>query len=111
MNILKFSVFLLLCFSASAHTGSQVGIRGNIKILLNYEGHNGPLIQLSDMSVTNGFCPRNDYYILPKNHQYFRENYAVLLSAKLTGTPVSFVFTPGDCTDGLPRIAHLALEN
>ena len=105
-----YSMVLILLLSGVANA-VEIQSSGTINRLLNYEGHNGHLIVLSDMSPTSGSCPRNDYYILPLTHKYIDQNYALLLSAVMAGKPVSVTVDSGDCFENIPRIKHLLIDN
>jgi hypothetical protein len=82
-------------------------VSGTINRLMNYEWHGGTLFVLSNMASTNGYCPRNDWYILPLAHKYFDQDYALLLAAKIANRPLSVVLEIGDCAQGLLRIRHV----
>jgi len=106
MNLIKKYIagaFALACANANAEVQSY----GAVNVIYNYEFHAGTLIVLSNMANTSGYCPRNDYYILPLTHKYYSQDYAMLLSAKMAGKSVGLVFEPGDCADGMPRIRHV----
>lgn len=105
-----FVIFLFSLLSGVANAAFTTST-GTISLILNYEGHDGPLITLSNMASTSGYCPRNDLYILPLTHKFMSQNYALLLSAKMTGKSVTAEFESGDCVQGLPRIRHLHLRD
>ena len=105
----KASIFLAILLFSTASLAEMV-VSGTITRLQNYEGHNGTLFVLSNMATTNGYCARNDWYILPLAHKYFDQDYALLLAAKIANRPVSVVLEIGDCVQGLPRIRHVYID-
>jgi hypothetical protein len=108
----KLLPLLLLIFPIAANA-AETTVSGKVMRILNYEGHQGPLVIMENMTVTNGFCPRNDYYILPLTHKYFKQNNDLLLAAKLTDKSVSITMDngPSNCVDGFNRIKHLSIDN
>lgn len=108
----KLSLLLLLIFPIFANA-AEITVSGKVIRILNYEGHQGPLAILDNMTVTNGLCLRNDYYILPLTHKYFKQNNDLLLAAKLTDKSVSITMDngPSNCVDGFNRIKHLSIDN
>lgn len=109
-RLLAMSAALVLV--ADVARAEQASGSGVVTRLLNYEGHSGSLVILSDMQATAGFCPRNDYYILSLNHnqRFVNANYAMILGAKLSGKPIVLAVERGDCVEGLPRIKHVYME-
>lgn len=106
----KYTIILISLLTGVANA-AEITSTGTINQLQNYEGHDGPLIILSNMVPTSGSCPRNDYYILPLTHKYMAQNYTLLLSAQMAGKSVSVTVESGDCVQGLPRIKHLRIHN
>jgi hypothetical protein len=93
-----------VCASTSwAATGSNTG---RVHTLLWYEGHGGLLVRQDGMSDLGG-CGRSDYFILDSQHEFFREIYAMLLSAHMSDQPVQITVT--DCVQGLSRIRHVQI--
>ena len=105
-------LYVLLAFfiSVSSAMASQVSLTTNIVRILNYEGHSGTLLTAEGTTATNGFCPRNDYYILPLTHQYYSQNYSLLLGAKLAGKKVTLILSSGNCVENMPKIMHIHLD-
>ena len=110
MNRIILIVMLFMAGIASAEAEELVG-SGTVNMILNYEAHSGPLIILSNMQSTIGSCQRNDYYMLPLNHKYFSQNYALILSAKMAGKSLQIVVDRSDCIEGMPRVKHVLIEN
>jgi hypothetical protein len=106
-------LFLFLLALPVVANAAEVTVSGRVIRILNYEAHQGPLFIIENMAVTTGFCPRNDLYILPLTHKYFKQNNDLLLAAKLTDKTVSIYVDsgPATCVDGFNRIKHLALDN
>ena len=100
--------FCLLSFSSSLYSSTVESV-GELVRLTNYEGHQGPIFALDDMSSSEGSCSRNDFFILPFGHKFFEENYSLLLAAKLAGKSVRVQFEMHDCVDSVPRLKHLSL--
>ena len=109
---MKGLLFSLLLLFSSQVFADYINVTGNVKLINNWEGHNGHLIKLSDMSLTNGLCERNDHYILHKNHMFLKENFSMLLTARVSGMPVTIRFSDSasnKCEDKFPRIFHIQL--
>jgi hypothetical protein len=111
----KLLLLLLLILPIFANA-AEITVSGKVVRILNYEGHQGPLVIMENMTTTanaNSFCPRNDYYILPLTHKYFKQNNDLLLAAKLTDKSVSITMdsSPGTCLDGFNKIKHLSIDN
>ena len=100
-------LLILLVFGSAAH--ATLNAFGEVTILEMWEGHSGPLVELSNMSTTAGECPRNDLYILVPGHAHFEEIFSMLLSARVAGSNVRLYFLPGVCVEGFPRISHIKL--
>ena len=101
------SVFILL-FSSAALSENVLAV-GKITLLTNYEGHQGTIFTLDDMTKSEGSCSRNDFFILPLDHKYFDQNYSMLLAAMLASREVRVLFDMQDCVDSLPRLKHLSI--
>lgn len=109
--MIKQLIFIaLVAMNATAALAADVTVTGNIVTIQNYEGHDGPLVALNNMTQTSGLCQRNDFYILPLNHQYAAQNYAMLLGAKIAGKTVNITVADGDCVQSLPRIKHISIN-
>ena len=100
----------MLLFLASPARAELLTGSGKVKVLLHWEGHSGPLLTLGQMQATEGSCPRNDYYMLPRNHSFFNVDYALILGAMLAGKPIGVLIERGDCVEGLPRISHVYVD-
>lgn len=100
-------VFVLIMVSNAAF--AYQSIKAKITVIQTWSGHDGPLIRLGDHSKSAGFCTRNDWYILPKTHQFYDENFSMLLAAKLADTPVTIKVDSGACVQNMPQIIHLDL--
>ncbi|MCG7588007.1 hypothetical protein [Photobacterium sp. OFAV2-7] len=102
--------FLAICLLSLLPTTAiaQVGdVTGKITRITNWEGHKGSLIGFSDMSPANSFCPRNDYFILPADHDFHDQNYSLLLAAFMSNKSVTISVSQGDCLDEMPRVRHI----
>jgi hypothetical protein len=91
-------------------------VSGKVVRILNYEAHQGPLVIMENMTATantSSFCQRNDYYILPLTHKFFKQNNDLLLAAKLTDKSVSIGLDsgPANCVDGFNKIKNLSIDN
>ncbi len=109
MKRLISSVVIATCFSSNAFA-AYLTVSGEVTMINNWEGHNGHLIRLSNMSSSSELCPRNDYYILHKDHMFVKENYSLLLSARVSGKPVIIQLSDSatnKCEDNFPRIFHI----
>ena len=106
-----YAYFLALVLSGNV-MADILSVNGKVTVINNWEGHSGNLIKLSDMSVTSGLCSRNDFYILDKGHAFHADNYALLLSARVSEKFVSVQFSKmaiNKCLEGFPRIVHMQL--
>lgn len=110
--ILTALIGLLLVFSASASS------LGKIEMLHIWETHGGLLIAFdktaemaSNVESTQNLptgTVRRDYVILPKTHPYFKEMFAMLMSAKMTGTSVRLGYDPqGPTFERFVKIKHI----
>lgn len=72
--------------------------------LLFWQGHAGVLITQANTANPDS-CPRTDQYILRQDHPFFKEVYALLLSAHSSGKAVA-VYAAG-CYDGFPTVVHV----
>ena len=88
--------------SAIAASGSS---NGKIKTILWYEGHTGVLVSQENMSDLGG-CGRSDMYILDDQHAYFKEIYALILSAHISDQPL--ILSIDGCAQGVSRIKHIS---
>jgi hypothetical protein len=111
----KLALLLLLTFPIFSDA-TEIAVSGKVVRILNYEGHQGPLVIMENMTTTTGLCQRNDYYILPLAHKYFKQNNDLLLAAKLTDKSVTIGVdsdpaNPANCVDGFNRIKHVSIDN
>jgi hypothetical protein len=105
------AILAVLIFSSNALAGSVV-TTGKVTTILNWEGHGGHLIKVEHMGGTSSICSRNDYYILSKEHPFVKENYSLLLSARISGTPVTLRLSDASskkCQENFPRIFHVQI--
>lgn len=94
-------MMFIVLISTPVFSNDDIWINGKIVRIQNWQGHGGNLIKMDNMTATAGACPRNDYYILPPNHQFYQQNFSMLLSARI-----------GDkdkCIEGFPVVIHLSL--
>ena len=87
------------------HKGSMLPLRLD-KVAV--AGHAGLLVKQVGMFDLGG-CGRSDYYILDQDHLFFKEIYAMLLSAHLTDLQVQITAT--DCVQGISRITHVQISH
>lgn len=92
---------LLTSVAAVAASGSSTG---RIQSVLMYEGHTGVLVRQENMSDL-GACGRADFYILDDQQQYFKEMYALILTAHVSRRPV--LIAVENCVQGISRIRHI----
>lgn len=62
------------------------------------------------MSKTSELCARNDHYILPKNHPFAKENYSLLVAARVADKPITVAFSDdatNKCFENFPRVFHM----
>jgi hypothetical protein len=94
---------VLSASTAFAASGSNTG---RINTMFWFEGHDGLLVRQDGMTDLGG-CGRGDYFILSSQHVFFKEIYAMLLSAHLSDLQVQISVT--DCTQGISRITHVQI--
>jgi hypothetical protein len=87
--------------AALAANGSN---SGRIYSLTWYEGHTGLLVRQDGMSDLGG-CGRSDYFILNKDHESYKEIYALLLAVHMSDQSVSI--DVDGCFQGISRIRHV----
>lgn len=88
---------------ARADTGTYDDV---INRMMNYQGHAGVLLNQSVM-IDPQSCGRTDWYVLLKSNEHFKESYALLLAAHVSGRKVSFILS--GCEYGMPVIKHVAM--
>jgi hypothetical protein len=103
----NFIAILLLLLFGNSYSADYITVSGKISKLRNWSTHNGTLVYMPDMTSTSAVCPRRDSYILPKGHVHFKENYSLLLAARMSDKTVTLRFRVGDCADDFPRINHV----
>jgi hypothetical protein len=99
--MMLFCLFISFFGNANAISGDS---SGKITRILWWEGHTGVLVQQEGMSDLAG-CGRADYYILDDQYPFFKETYALILSAYVTSQPLSLHLD--GCVQGLSRIKHV----
>ncbi|QKY11978.1 hypothetical protein [Janthinobacterium lividum] len=72
-----------------------------------FKGHIGLLVKQTSM-VNPDICDRTDWYILPKDHPYYKEMVALIMAAHLSGQPLLFGLE--GCAQNMPVIAHVVSE-
>jgi len=72
-----------------------------------FKGHIGLLVKQSSM-VNPDACDRTDWYMLPKDHPYYKEMVALIMAAHLSGQPLLFGLE--GCAQNMPVIAHVVSE-
>lgn len=90
---------LLVTFTVSAANAADE----KITKLHFYKGHTGIFVTTNNI-IDNG-CQRKEYYILANNHPYFKEVYALILAAHISGQPLNIV--PVGCHENFNSIAHV----
>jgi hypothetical protein len=95
------AMLLILAQSANA---TLILNPGEIKQLHFWEGVNGVLIKHADMQNPDN-CARNDQYLLRKEHPLYKEFYAMLLVAHMSGQPVRLGIH--GCEQNFPSVLHV----
>jgi hypothetical protein len=92
---------------------AEINFTGKVLQIFNYEAHSGPLLQIDNMLPTLGLCARNDFYILPVTHKYYKENRELILAAKLANKTLLVLVdsSPATCVEGFNRIKHLSITD
>lgn len=98
---LIFAVFLLVSMTASA---AHFNKKGEISRLAIWQGHSGILVIHQHM-INPESCRRTDNYLLKSTHPFYKEFYALLLSAHMANHPVSLGVQ--GCHEGFPVIFHV----
>lgn len=106
MNLLT-KLFLVLSVSVSslAYAEGSVGA-GTINLVYFYQEHTGVLITHSNQINPDG-CASNAHFILRDTHPHYKNVYAMLLAANLSGKKVSIGLS--GCHEGFPNIKHVAV--
>jgi hypothetical protein len=81
-------------------------VTATITRLFFYEGHDGLLIILANMTDLGG-CGNASWYLLPKGHAHYKETVALLMSAQAQDKQVNV--TVDNCYQGYGRISHVML--
>jgi hypothetical protein len=102
-----FYTFMLTAVLSAVSTADAAsgGKFGKITGLLWYNGHTGVLIRQEGMADVGG-CGRADYYILDDGNPYFKEIYALILSAHIAAQPIGLHLD--GCVQGVSRIIHVS---
>lgn len=100
---------LLLALSLISATASADGTTGSgiVRMLHFYTGHTGLLIIHSNMMDPDA-CGSTAYIILPDNHAHYKDIYALLLAAKLSGQSVTI--NVSGCLQGYPQLRNIWLS-
>jgi len=69
-----------------------------------FKSHIGLLIKQTSM-VNPDACDRNDWYMLPKDHPYYKEMAALIMTAHFNRQPL--LFGLDGCAQNMPTIAHV----
>jgi hypothetical protein len=101
----KLFLALALCASATAHAEGSSGA-GTVNLVYFYEGHTGALITHSNQINPDG-CASAAHFLLSDTYVKYKEVYALLLAANLSGKKVSI--SVSGCLQGFPLIKHVAL--
>lgn len=107
---MKFVLIMALAFCSPNTIAGYITVKGKVTLLNNWEGHGGHLIKVQDMSKTSSICLRNDQYILSKDNRFVKENYTLLLSARVSSLPAILSFSDSaanKCLENSPQnISH-----
>lgn len=95
---------LMLAGTQIAHASGGTTDAGPISHFQYFKGHIGLLVKQPAM-INPDACERTDWYILPKDHPYYKEMVALIMSAHLVGQPL--VFGVEGCAQGIPTIQHI----
>ena len=76
---------------------------GKVNLLQFWKDHPGVLVGLETMSDPDN-CGRSDWYVVPDAHEHYKEIYALLLAANVSGQKV-LVWVRG-CENGFPKVAN-----
>lgn len=96
-------IALIFCFISHSYAGGN-GAAAAVTTFHYYNGHIGLLIAQNVM-VNPDNCERSEYYILQKDHPYYKEITALIMAAHFSSQPLIF-FVQG-CAQGIPAIQHV----
>lgn len=105
---MKNKIFTLLvlffCLVSRSHAGGSSPAEV-ITTFLYFNGHVGLLV-IQPTMINPDNCERSDFYMLQKDHPYYKEITALILGAHFSGQPLAFGLE--GCAQGLPRIQNVA---
>lgn len=102
----KLSIFLAMLFAGIQLTHAAGGTT-NAQPISHFEyfnGHIGLLVKHPNM-INPDACERSDWYMLSKDHPYYKEMVALIMSAHLVGQPLAFGIQ--GCAQSLPTVQHV----
>jgi hypothetical protein len=108
LMINRLFIFLALAFfSATSHADGTTGA-GLVRMLHFYNGHTGLLIAHANL-IDPDACGSGSYIILSDTYPHYKDVYAMLLAAKISGQPVT-IYVSG-CLQGYPQLRHISLAS
>lgn len=107
MKTLKALLLALIALSMPMSYATGTTPPSTVNRLFLYEGHTGILVNISGMMDPDA-CGRQDWFILPNSYNRYKEAYAMLLAAKVSGQRITIVIS--GCYEGMPQIRHIDLH-
>jgi hypothetical protein len=83
------------CVAISAWSAEGVFTTKNISYLSGGDSRPCAFFMLDGVTEAVASVPASPWFVLPKTHPQFKETFALLLSAKLSGTKVNVITTGG----------------
>jgi hypothetical protein len=108
LHMRRFIATTVLCLSAFVAQAGGVTTLGKINSVQIWPAHNGVLIQHQNMINPDG-CGRSDHLLLRPSDPFFKEMYAMLLSAQASGKQVQLHVN--GCEQNFPVVIVTAVFN
>lgn len=104
--MIKKLFFPLVLVLATAQLSHAAGYSNTAPIFQfqYYKAHIGLMVRQQAM-LNPDACERSDWYILPKDHLYYKEMVALIMSSHLVDQPLQLGLE--GCAQGMPAIQHV----
>jgi hypothetical protein len=107
MNFIRIlAIALPLALTGLSSTAGGTVQATLIKHINYYEGHVGLLIITEAALINPDYCGRRDLYILRNSHPMYKEMTALVISAHMSGQPVSI--SVNGCIQDLPSVVNIS---
>lgn len=100
--------FFILAFASVTCSADGTTGAGMIRIIQFYNGHVGVLIRHASVINPDG-CGAADWIIMADTYPHYKDAYALLLAAKISGQPVTIDVS--GCLQGYPQLRNVTLSS